>query len=87
MGDGTWPHNLIRPKKEKKKKKEENGCVAPKWNFWIFGSVGRKMIIFNYLFKKHPKVQNLGAFSSFFSKKGEKTPDLTKIGCIPDPNF
>ena len=37
--------------------------------------------------KKHPKVPNLGAFSTFFFKKGEKIPNLIKLWCILDPIF
>ena len=38
------------------------------------------------VFKKHTKVQNLGAFSTQFSKKCDKAPNLTKIGCIRIPD-
>ena len=52
-------------------------------NIWVSRSANN----FFLFFLKHPKVQHLGAFSTFFLKKGEKTPSLKKIGCIPDPNF
>ena len=52
---------------------KENCCVALKWNFWIFGLVGRKIIfLFNYISLKHPKVQHLVEFSTFFLKKVKK---------------
>ena len=65
------------------KAKKRKLLCSPQVGFLNFG-VGQKMIFF---FKKHPKVQNFGAFSIFFLQKGEKAPNMTKIGCIPDPNF
>ena len=33
-------------------------------------------MFFNDIFKKHPKVSNLGAFSTFFLKTGEKNHQI-----------
>ena len=66
--------------------KKNNCCVVLKWDFWK-SWVGRSenYFFFNIFFKKHPKGPNLGAFSIIFLKK--KTPNLSKIGCFPDPTF
>ena len=74
--------------------KKKNCCGCPQvefLNIWVGLSENN---FFNHLFfLKHPKVQHLGAFSTFFLKKKKKvkkkkkTPNLTKIVCIPGPNL
>ena len=65
------------------KKKKEKGCVAFKWNFWIYGSFGQKIISFNYIFKSPKSTQFGSIFYLFFLKTGEKTPKLKKISAFP----
>ena len=83
---GSWLHHssLVRKKK--------NCCVARKWNFWIFGLGNQKIIYFLIIIlKTTQKYQIWVHFLLFFplkKKVGEKkTPKLSKIGCILDPNF
>ena len=65
--------------KAKNLKKKKN-MVLPssgifEFKYLYLGQSVCKYFFFNYIFKEHPKVPNLGAFSAFF-----KTPNLTKIG-------
>ena len=58
--------------------------------FWNLESVGQIFlkIIFKIISLKSSQKYKIWVHSlPFFLKKGEKTPNLTKIGCIPDCNF
>ena len=66
--------------------KKKHFCVALKWNFQIFGSVG-PLNHYVFWFFKHSREHNLGAFPTIFLKTNvKKTSNLTKIGCIPYPS-
>ena len=58
--------------------------LSSKISEYLVRSVG---FFFNYISKAHPKVPTLGAFSTFFLKKGKKPPNLSKIECIQDPIY
>ena len=82
-------------------KKKEN-CCCPQvefLNIWVGVSEFFYFFIlffyFNYFFLyKASKSTKVGCifhlfffFFFFFFKNDDKTPNVTKIGCIPDPNF
>ena len=48
------------------------------------GRISKKLGRSHHIFKKHSKVQNLGAFSTFFF---QKTPNLNQTGCFSDHDF
>ena len=64
-----------------KKKKGKKIVVLPLSRMYEYlgWSVSKYFFLFNYTLKKHPKVQNLGAFSTFFLKKRWKNTKFDKI--------
>ena len=60
-----------------KAKKRKQLLSCPQVGFLNFG--GSRSEIY---FSEHPKVQNLGAFSTFFLKKSKKHPIWTKLGAF-----
>ena len=71
---------------EKKKKKKKKGCCVFQvefLNIWVYRlelkKKKKKLCTQNYKIWVH--------FPPFFLKTCQKTPNLTKIGCITDPNY
>ena len=73
--------------KKKKKRKEKKIVVLP--SSVISEYLGQSIRLFFFLIifkKKAPKSTKFGCIFHLFSQKREKNPpNLTKIGCIPDP--
>ena len=68
-----YSRSTIRPKKN-----------CPKVEFLKSYVSRKKYFILHYIFKKHQKVQNMGAFSTIFLKKH---PIWTKLGALPTVIF
>ena len=73
--NGRLPGTTIMPKAGKY-------CVIHEWNFRISWVSWSEIVVFKLpFFQKHPKVLNLGAFSSFL-----KAHNVTILGCFPNLN-
>ena len=81
----NWLYSEITPylNVNKANKKINYCCIALTWNFWNVGSVGWKIIIF----LKHSEIQNLGIFSTMFSKKKKKNPQSEQNWVLFRPYF